>query len=142
MPSIMGKMNVITRCATTYRGEHTDDQLPAIYHSYVFAICKNPGMTQDALSKYLCLGKSNVTRHLATLEAEGFVERKVGERDRREMLVYPTEKMLALLPQVRQAARAWSQILQEEISQEDIETFYKVLSKMAERSRQIVYGEG
>ena len=141
MAAIMGKINVITRCAAAYRGERTDSQLPAIYHSYVFAICRNPGMTQDALSKYLCMGKSNVTRHLASLEADGFVERRVGQRDRREMQVYPTEKMLALYPQALQASKEWTRMLQEDISPEDMETFYRVLSQMADRARKIVFEE-
>ena len=142
MATIMRKMNIISRCEAIYRTEQSTLQLPGIYHSYVLAVCRNPGMTQDALAKHLCCGKSNVTRHLAFLEANGLAERRVCERDKREMLVYPTEKMLALLPEVRAITRDWNSRLAEGIPEEELEIFHKVLDQMLDRSRRIVYGEG
>ena len=112
-------MNIISRCEAIYRTEQSTEHLPGIYHSYIFAICRNPGITQDGLAKHLCKNKSNVTRHLGFLESNGYVERKVSEKDKREMLDYPTENMLDTLPEVKKITMEWNTMIAEGISKEE-----------------------
>ena len=140
MATIMRKMNIISRCEAMYRTEKSSEHLPGIYHSYIFAICRNPGITQDGLSKHLCKNKSNVTRHLAFLETNGYVERKVSEKDKREMLVFPTRKMLDILPEVRSITKEWNKKLAEGIPEEELEIFHSILDKMLAKSKEIIYG--
>ena len=141
MATIMRKMNIISRCEALYRTEQSGGTLSGIYHSYVLAVCHRPGMPQEALAHHLCLNKSNVTRHLARLEEEGYVRRENGA-DKREQLVYPTEKMLAIHPEVVRITKEWNARLAEDVSDEDMVVFLAVLDKMLARSREIVYGEG
>jgi DNA-binding MarR family transcriptional regulator len=122
--------------------EQSSTKYSGIYHSYILAICANPGLTQDALGKHLCCGKCNVTRHMAFLENNGLIERRVGQRDKREMHVFPTEKMLALLPEVRAITREWNSRLSEGITEEELAIFHKVLDQMDRCSRKIVFEEG
>jgi len=140
MATIMRKMNIISRCESIYRAEQSSEHLPGIYHSYIFAICKNPGITQEGLAKHLCKNKSNVTRHVTFLETNGFIERKISEKDKREMLVYPTQKMLDLLPEVREITMEWNSLIAEDIEENDLKIFHSVLDKMLEKSREIIYG--
>lgn len=139
MPSIMRKINVISRCTALYRTENSSQNLPGIYHSYIFAICKNPGSSQDFLAKYLCKNKSSVTRHLTFLEKEGLIERKTSSEDKRELLVYPTEKMTELLPETREISKKWSSLLTKDIDQKELEIFSNVLDKMFLTSKEIIY---
>lgn len=141
MATIMRKMNIISRCESIYRTQKSTEHLQGIYHSYVFAICRNPGMTQDTLAKHMCKNKSSVTRHLAFLEANGYVERKVCEKDKREMLVYPTQKMLDILPEVKEITLEWNTKLAEGIPAEELEIFHSILDKMLLKSKEIIYGE-
>lgn len=141
MATIMRKMNIISRCESIYRTENSTDHLPGIYHSYVFAICKNPGITQDGLAKHLCKNKSNVTRHLSFLEKNGLVERKPCEKDKRETLVYPTQKMLLILPEVRTITIDWNSKIAQGINDEELEIFHKVLDEMLIKSKEIIYGK-
>ena len=140
MATIMRKMNIISRCESIYRTEQSTDRLPGIYHSYILAICRQPGATQDRLVKHLCKNKSNVTRHLSFLEKNGYVERRVGEKDRREMLVDPTEKLLAVLPEVRRITLEWNALIAEGIPEEELAVFHSVLDRMLDKSQEIVYG--
>ena len=140
MATIMRKMNIISRCEALFRTEQSGGELAGIYHSYVLAICRRPGMPQEALARHLCLNKSNVTRHLARLESEGYIRRENGT-DKREQLVYPTEKMLAIHPEVMRITKDWNTRLAEEVSKEELAVFLAVLDKMLVRSRAIVYGE-
>lgn len=142
MATIMRKMNVISRCEAIYRSQKSSLGLPGIYHSYFFAICREPGQTQDALAKFLCVNKSSVTRHLCCLEKEGYIERVTGKEDKREILVYPTQKMIDLLPEVAEITNRWNSLVAEGISQEELEIFHKIMDRMLERSLEIVYTGG
>ena len=141
MASIMRRMNVISRCESIYRTQKLEQDLPGIFHSYILTICAKPGMSQEKLARHLCLNKSNVTRHLAKLEQKGYIERKVCEEDKRELLVYPTEKMLAIHPEVVRITRQWNVLVAEDVSEEELAVFHRVLDKMVDKSREIVYGE-
>ena len=139
MATIMRKMNVISRCEAMYRTQQSSNQLAGIYHSYVFAICANSGLSQDKLAKHLCINKSSVTRHLACLEKDGYVERRVSETDKRETLVYPTQKMLDILPEVSRITSEWNSLMAEGISKEELEVFHNIMDKMLEKSLRIIY---
>ena len=139
MATIMRKMNVISRCESIYRTQESSDLLAGIYHSYVFAICNNPGLSQDKLAKHLCINKSSVTRHLSCLERDGYVERVSSKEDKRETLVYPTQKMLDILPEVTSITKEWNSLVAEGISDEELELFHKILDRMLEKSIEIVY---
>ena len=134
MAMFMRKLNIIARCAGTYRTQNSSVQLPGVYHSYVFAICKNPGMSQDKIAKHLCRTKSSVTRHLAYLEQNGYVERKPSDTDKREMLVYPTKKMLDIHAEVVCISQKWNTLLSENIPEEKMDVFSEVLEMIYQKA--------
>jgi len=136
MATVMRKMNVISRCEALYRMQHMQAHLPGIYHSYILAICHMPGSSQDKLVKHMCVNKSSVTRHIAYLEENGYVERRQGA-DKREILVYPTQKMLDVYNEVMEITKKWNTLLAEGISAEEMELFHSILDKMFERSQEL-----
>lgn len=136
MATIMRRMNIISRCEGIYRTNQLPDaDLAACHHSYILTLARRPGISQEELAREICVNKSNVTRSLSHLEAKGYVERKASAQDRRVTLVYPTEKLQAVLPQVRQIVRDWNTWLAEGFSQEELEIFQSVLDRMVERAR-------
>ena len=141
MATIMRKMNIISRCEANYRTAKSTVGLAGIYHSYVLAICKNPGMPQEKLAQYLCINKSNVTRHLAFLESEGYVERRISGADKRETLVFPTQKMLDIRPEVVEITKDWNSRIAEGIDAADLERFHEILDKMLEKAVEIEGGK-
>ena len=137
MPKFMKNINIIGRCAGMFRSDKLKDTgLGACHHSYILAVCRNPGISQDELAREICINKSNVTRHLAALEESGYVERKPSEQDKRVTLVFPTEKALDILPTVRSVIREWNEYLTEGMDEEELERFALTLSRIAERARQ------
>lgn len=138
MPAFMRKMNAIVRCGNTYRTERLQtDELGGHHHSFVLAICKHPGLSQDQLARRLCFNKSTVARALTHLEEHGFVTRTPSASDRRVLLVYPTEKMLAVYPEIKAIAREWNCLLSEGIEPEHIALFMDVLDRMDARAKQL-----
>ena len=131
-------INIISRCAASYRTAHSTEGLPGIYHSYVFAICLNPGLSQEKLSRHLCINKSNITRHLAYLEENGYIERRTCAKDKRELLVYPTEKMLGAFPEVKRVTGEWNALLSEGIDEGELAVFLSVLERLSDRARDLL----
>lgn len=144
MATIMRKMNIISRCSAIYREKVSSENLPGIYHSYIFAICNNPGFSQDKLAKHLCVNKSSVTRHLAFLEKNGYIKREPCQKDKRELLVFPTEKMLTMKIEVSNISKTWNNLVTNGISEAELELFHKVMDKMYDNSIKLTYpgGEG
>lgn len=137
----MRRMNILSRCEAIYRTDRLPDaELAACHHSYVLTLGRRPGISQEELARELCVNKSNVTRALTQLEARGYVRRCESRQDRRVTLVYPTDKLLAVLPQVRQIVADWNAYLAEGFSEEELATFQSVLDRMVERAR--AYREG
>lgn len=97
-------------------------------------------MTQDWLARYLCVNKSSVTRHLAHLEKNGYIERQVCRADKRELLVYPTRKMLDIHPEVVRITKQWNALVSAGITEEEMELFHDILQRLLDKSQEIVYG--
>lgn len=70
----------------------------ALYH-----IAGSPGTSPTQLSNLMFCDKSNITRLLQSLEAEGYIERRSHEHDRRVQRLYLTEAGAVLQDQVAQA---------------------------------------
>ena len=138
MPGTMKTLNNISRCQAMYRKKTiaAEDLCPNHY-AFVLNICHEPGRSQDELARALCLDKSTVARTLAHLEKYGYIIRIPNEKDKRQYLVHPTEKMLDVYPRVRLANREWNARLTENVMPEEMEIFHKVLLQMEQNAKRI-----
>ena len=135
MPTLMRKINILSRAEGVYRTDNlTTNDLNACHHSYILAISNNPGMTQDELAKHLCVNKSGVTRHLSHLESYGYVTRVPSEKDRRSMLVYPTDKMLNILPQVKAIIHDWDSLISNSLTVKETKLLHGLLDKITQEA--------
>ncbi len=142
MPSIMRCINVISRCATMYRADKMPSKdFSACQHTYVLTICNYPGISQEQLARQIPLNKSNVARTLATLEERGYVERKQCETDKRMILVYPTQKMLDVYPEVKAIANEWNQYLVEDLTEQEKIILHRTLEKVSRRAAAYIKGK-
>ena len=80
------------------------------------------------LAKRICFNKSNIARQIVVLEEGGFVLRK------RVMELYPTEKTLELMPQIRQVLGDWRSYLMEGLTAEEMAVLDKALTSMRSRA--------
>lgn len=139
MPLFMKTLNNISRCQAMYHKKKlsVNDFCPNHY-SFTLAICRHPGYPQDKLAKELCLDKSTVARTLAYLEKNDYIIRTPNEKDKRQSLVYPSEKMLAVCPLIRDVNTEWSDRITEGISSEKLNVFYEVLSHIESNAKNIL----
>ena len=140
MPQIMKDITEITRVSVQYR---TDSFAPmglkACHGSYLQEICARPGISQEQLAESICINKSNVARQAAALEEGGFIKRCCCDKDKRIMRLYPTEKTLALLPEIDRIMLSWQEQLTQDLSEEEQQLLEAMLLKM--RSRASAYME-
>ena len=142
MPSFSRNINIISRCASSYRADKFDGcGISSAHYFYIIAICKNPGISQDKLAKKLYINKSSVARVLQTLENDGFITRTQSENDRRVTLVYPTKKAELLFPTIKNANMAWESFLFEDIDEKELENFKATLEKIAQKAASYVDNE-
>ena len=139
MAGMMRNINIIYRCGAINRKQSSNDSLDGIYHSYIIAIHNHPGFSQDKLSRHICVSKSSVTRHLTFLEENGYIERRVG-KDKREMLVFPTEKLEKAYEEIHSISKQWREKIASGLTPEEKELAALVLEKMASKARTIIFG--
>jgi hypothetical protein len=136
MPTIMRQINLISRCEGLYRTDRLRGaELGACHHSYVLVICRNPGISQEELARHICINKSGVTRHLAYLEEHGYVSRIHSEADKRVTLVYPTDKMRQVLPDVKRIVEEWNEYLTAGLTEAELAQFRALLERLALRAK-------
>lgn len=139
MSKFMKMLNNISRSQAIYRHSRISaEDLQTTHYAFVLAICREPGRSQEELAKELCLNKSTVARNLNCLEEKGYITRVSFPLDKRQFSVYPTKKMLSVLPEIKKASGEWMSLLSEGISEEELETFNSVLERMETRAREII----
>ena len=122
MDSLMKYISRIHRCSGRFRGDKIEG-LNGRQHTYIFHVCKRPGISQDQLARHICVNKSNITRQLGALEQAGFVRRESDPDDRRVLRVYPTEK-----------AEEWNRLLLEELNPEEQACLLTLLSRVTRKA--------
>lgn len=137
MSQIIRDITEIARCGAEYRAvQLTPMGLKGCHASYLSEICADPGISQDKLAQRICINKSNIARQVAFLEEEGFVTRSPAPQDKRVMQLYPTEKTLALLPQITAVLTCWEDCITKELTGDEVQLLTLLLAKMKVRATQ------
>ena len=139
MSKFMKMLNNISRSQAIYRHSRISaDDLQSGHYAFALAICREPGRSQEELARELCINKSTVARNLNYLEEKGYISRLPLPNDKRCFSVFPTEKMLGILPEIKTASLEWMDLLSEGIPKEELDIFDSVLRRMQEKARDII----
>lgn len=142
MAQFMKNTGQIWRCGNLYRTSRYESLgLGSYQDSYILNVCAHPGITQEGLSKLIYIHKSNVARQLGSLEEKGFIRRETDPSDKRNMLVYPTEKAYAVLDEIKRVNAEWDRIMLEGFSEEEREEVERLSALLAERAKKIIEKE-
>ena len=97
------------------------------HHRVLHFVSTNPGISIAELLDILRITKQSLSRVLSQLVEEGYVEQKKGVRDRRQRLLYLTEKGRELEQRVSDKQRARVARAYQEAGAEAVEGYRKVL---------------
>ncbi len=143
MPNFTHCLNIVGRCTQMQRGQELKalgvggGQVP-----YLLRLCRNPGLRQEELARGLYVNKSTAARVIANLEKAGLVERRPSEEDRRCHLLYPTQKTLEALPEIRAIVHGWNDYLLEEFTEEEKEALVNMMARVSKRAQAFIQREG
>lgn len=139
MDSFTKNITTTNRCGNIFRADRLSDiPLHPGQISILSNLCRQPGISQEQLSRLTYLDKSGIARQLPKLEEMGYVVRRESQTDRRCVLVYPTDKAMQLMPRIAEARQAWRDYLAQGLTEEEMNTFSDLLEKVAERAKEYV----
>ena len=139
MSQIVRYIQQISRCSRQYRSDAFEPLgLKACHGRYLQEICRNPGIFQEQLTETVLVNKSNVARQVAALEESGLLERRACGKDKRVLRLYPTEKALALMPQVDSILDSWDQRLLQDLSEQEQTLLAELLQRIRKRAAEAV----
>ncbi len=139
MSKFMKMLNNISRSQAIYRNNRIAvEDLQSSHYAFILSICRDPGRSQEDIARELCVNKSTAARNINYLEERGYVIRAAMPNNKRQFSVCPTDKMLAVLPEVRSVSQEWMTLLSEGIPAKELEIFDSVLSRMQDKAREII----
>lgn len=100
------------------------------HHRALYFIARQPGLTVTELLRLLEITKQSLGRVLTDLQEGGFVEQKVGPRDRRQRLLYLTERGRAFEAELFDLLRQRLAEAYAEAGQQAVGGFWAVLSSL------------
>ena len=136
MAKFMKNINLVSRSAEVFREEELKDcGIRGCQSKYLLVIAQNPGVSQEEISRMLFVNKSNVARQIGMLAEGGFVEKVENDRDRRAVLLYPTQKLLNVLPKLKEVLAKWRALVTEGFTEKEREQLSRLSEKMVENAR-------
>lgn len=106
--------------------------LTAAEQPFFMALQKNEGITQEGLTVMVGVDKAATARAVKSLEEKGFLIRREDKKDRRNNLLYPTEKAKELYPSVKKDLLALNALITAGIDEEEQKKIYDYLQMMEE----------
>lgn len=107
--------------------------MKSLHARMLIEICRTPGISQDGLTQILGFDKSNTARHAAFLEEQGYLRRLPG-KDKRILMLHPTEKTRILEPKLLEEMQHWEQQLLQDLSLQEQQTLRALLERVRIRA--------
>lgn len=95
---------------------------------------RKDGVNQETLATTLNIDKATSARAIKKLEEEGYVLRKRDEHDKRNYIIFLTEKAEKLKPTIKTILKTWTDNLLQDISPNEKDLIYIILEKIANNS--------
>lgn len=134
MDQSIGRMiTLISRkCQGYLSRELAKYDLTAAEQPFFMALRRCEGMTQEELTAIVCVDKSATARAVRSLEEKGFLIRVQDTNNRRQNLIFPTEKAKRMGEDVRKELLRFNDLLICGLSPQTAEEVYTALQKIEE----------
>lgn len=130
--------SVIYRIWLSYMDEALKDyNIGSGQHFFLLDINAYPGIMQHELRSGGYFDKSTVTRAVKRLEEQGYIIRKVDDKDKRNLRLYTTPKAEEVIQVAIKAVKEWHNILTTNMSEIEAKQAVICVSKMLENAKKI-----
>ena len=142
MLNISKYCSIIDRCSSMYKNNSFKDIGICSSHApFFFFLSKNPGATQEEISKRLVINKSNVTRSIQFLEEKGYVYKEIDATDKRINHIYLSDDGVKLVPIIRERIYVFNEAVGEVLNEEEIAVLNTLLEKVTKSAVNFVRKE-
>lgn len=93
-------------------------------------IHKNQGISQSQLAKLSIRTPATITTMLSHMEKNGYISKKVDEKDKRATRLFLTTKGERILKQIKTQKKEEMRIILKDITDEELTTIHNVLQKI------------
>lgn len=88
-------------------------------HMFLIKICDSPGILQDSMINMFYVHPSNIVRTIAALEKQGMIIRSPHEQDKRTCRLYPTDRALSVVEDIRTVCKKTEALLLQDLSESE-----------------------
>ncbi len=99
----------------------------------------NEALCQKDIEKFITCNKSTLSSVLQTMEKNGLIERVDSQSDFRRKIIHLTEKSLNVVHLLKKDDEYLSQIISQDITEQEIASFQEVIKKMKKNIERINY---
>lgn len=122
------RITVLARMMRNHFDRHVGDiGITRSQWALIAAVARHPGSTQRHIAEMLEMSEVSAGRLIDRLVADGTLERREREDDRRARAIYLTANANPLLERMSAFARAWEKRIFGGIGEEDLETLDRLL---------------
>jgi DNA-binding MarR family transcriptional regulator len=128
---IVREIVAVSRCISFIRNfEFKKYDLTRGQHSFLTRIMENPGLSQEEISFMLRVDKTTSAKAIKKLESKGYILRKRSDKDKRQLCLYPTDKLKEIYPDLLEKINLTTKIGTEGFTDEELQTLYSLLSRL------------
>ena len=99
-------------------------------------IYEREGISMNELAVTGVFDKGTITKSVQRLEQLSYLRVENSETDKRQKLLYTTDKTQEIMPELYRMRSEWKSYLCSDVSDDELDAYYKVQSKLIEKARE------
>jgi DNA-binding MarR family transcriptional regulator len=131
MREILREIGMIARALDSISNiEFKEVDLTKGQYLYLVRIFENPGIIQEKLAEMIKVDRTTAARAIQKLEAQGFIEKKYDETNKKNKKLFTTEKGNSAYPFLKREGEYSNQVAMTGFTQDESEALFQLLQRV------------
>lgn len=131
MKEILREIGAIARALDSISNiEFKELDLTKGQYLYVIRICENPGIIQEKVAELLKVNRTTASRAIQKLETKGFIEKRIDQGNKKNKLLFPTNKSLDIYPFLKREGEYSNERALDGFSSEEVDSIHHLLTRV------------
>jgi DNA-binding MarR family transcriptional regulator len=136
MIKIIGKyISILSRNKKAYFKRHLAHlNIGEGQYIILIQLFKNTSLSQERLADILAMDKATITRAIRSLQENGYLNIEKNQNDRRENILFLTEKCLGIKDEFFSIIKKWNEMLISDIDEDERQILFSCLEKISQKA--------
>lgn len=131
MKEILREVGMIARALDSISNiEFKEMDLTKGQYLYLVRIYEHPGIIQEKLAEMIMVDRTTAARAIQKLEAQGFIQKRDDETNKKIKRLFPTEKGNQVYPILKREGEHSNAVALEGLSPEEVNTLLRLLRRV------------